>query len=114
MIFQIGAIAVLALLVLYAFGQRRRSGPISYGIIAAALAGIVLVAFPDLSTMVANAVGIGRGADLVFYVFMLIVFAAIANLHLRLRAQNEVVTLLARELAIATAKVPSGQSEPRQ
>ena len=113
MIFQIGAIAVLAMLILYAFGQRRRSGPISYGIIAAALAGIVLVAFPDLSTAVANAVGISRGADLVFYVFMLIVFAAIANLHLRLRAQNEVVTLLARELAIATATVPPGKDEPR-
>ena len=112
MIFQIGAIAVLAALILYAFGQRRRSGPISYGIIAAALAGVVLVAFPDLSTRVANAVGIGRGADLVFYVFMLIVFAAIANLHLRLRAQNEVVTLLARELALATARVPPDASEP--
>lgn len=112
MIFQIGAIAVLAALILYAFGQRRRSGPISYGIIAVALAGVVLVAFPDLSTRVANAVGIGRGADLVFYVFMLIVFAAIANLHLRLRAQNEVVTLLARELALATARVPPDASEP--
>lgn len=112
MIFQVAAIAVLALLVLYAFGQRRRSGPISYGIIGASLAGIVLVAFPDLSTKVANAVGIGRGADLVFYVFMLIVFAAIANLHLRLRAQNEVLTLLARELAIATARDPAKAREP--
>ena len=112
MIFQVAAIAVLALLVLYAFGQRKRSGPISYGIIAAALAGAVLVAFPELSTVIANAVGIGRGADLVFYVFMLIVFAAIANLHLRLRAHGEVVTLLARELAIATAKVPDDSGEP--
>ena len=65
MIFQIGALAVLALLVLYAFGQRRRSGPLSYGIILAALAGAVLVIFPDLSTTLAHAVGVGRGADLV-------------------------------------------------
>jgi len=112
MIFQIAAIAVLALLVLYAFGQRKRSGPLSYGIIAAALAGAVLVAFPDLSTLLANAVGIGRGADLVFYVFMLIVFAAIANLHLRLRAHSEVVTLLARELALLSAKNPDDTSGP--
>ena len=108
---QIGALAVLALLVLYAFGQRRRSGPISYGIILAALMGAVLVVFPDLSTSVARAVGVGRGADLIFYVFMLIVFAAIANLHLRLRAYSEVVTMLAREVALANAKAPAGKSE---
>ncbi len=112
MIFQIGALAVLALLVLYAFGQRRRSGPLSYGIILAALVGAALVSLPDLSTTLAHAVGVGRGADLIFYVFMLIVFAAIANLHLRLRAHSEVVTLLAREVALATAKMPAGQSEP--
>lgn len=112
MIFQLGALAVLALLVLYAFGQRRRSGPISYGIILAALTGAVLVIFPDLSTSVARAVGVGRGADLIFYVFMLIVFASIANLHLRLRAQNEVVTLLARELALSNAKTPRKTREP--
>lgn len=113
MIFQIGALAVLALLVLYAFGQRRRSGPISYGIILAALVGAVLVVLPDLSTTLANAVGVGRGADLVFYVFMLIVFAAIANLHLRLRAHSEVVTLLAREVALSTAKAPASVNGPR-
>jgi len=112
MIFQIGALAVLALLVLYAFGQRRRSGPLSYGIILAALAGAVLVIFPDLSTTLAHAVGVGRGADLVFYVFMLIVFAAIANLHLRLRAHSEVVTQLAREVALSTVREPARPGEP--
>lgn len=112
MIFQIGALAVLALLVLYAFGQRRRSGPLSYGIILAALAGEVLVIFPDLSTTLAHAVGVGRGADLVFYVFMLIVFAAIANLHLRLRAHSEVVTQLAREVALSTVREPARPGEP--
>lgn len=112
MIFQIGALAVLALLVLYAFGQRRRSGPLSYGIILAALAGAVLVIFPDLSTALAHAVGVGRGADLVFYVFMLIVFAAIANLHLRLRSHSEVVTMLAREVALSTVREPARPSGP--
>jgi len=107
-IFQLGATAMLALLVLYAFGQRRRSGPLSYGIMLAATAGVVLVIFPSLSTTIANAVGVGRGTDLILYVFMLIVFATIANLHLRMRAQAEVVTLLAREIALATARRPQG------
>ena len=73
--------------------------------------GAVLVIFPDLSTAIAKAVGIGRGADLIFYVFMLIVFAAIANLHLRMRAHAETVTLLAREVALLTARQPKGPAE---
>lgn len=106
MIFQAAALAVLAVLVLYAFGQRRRSGPLSYGIVLVAAVGALLVAFPALSTTVAHAVGVGRGADLILYVFMLIVFAAIGNLHLRMRAHAETTTLLARELAIAGATKP--------
>lgn len=111
MIFQLTALLVLAGLILYAFGQRRRSGPLSYGIMATALIGAVLVSFPDLTTDVANAVGIGRGADLIFYLFMLIAFAAIANLHLRMRAQAEVMTLLAREIALSTASRPDGAKD---
>jgi hypothetical protein len=111
LIFQAAALLVLAGLLLYAFGQRRRSAPLSYGIMVTAAIGAVLVVFPDLTTAVANAVGIGRGADLIFYLFMLIAFAAIANLHLRMRAQAEVVTLLAREIALATARSPDGTSK---
>lgn len=111
MIFQAAALLVLAGLLLYAFGQRRRSAPLAYGIMVTAAAGAVLVVLPDLTTAVANAVGIGRGADLIFYLFMLIAFAAIANLHLRMRAQAEVVTLLAREIALATARQPQGAKD---
>ena len=114
MIFQVAALLVLALLALYAFGQRRRSAPLSYGIMATATAGAVLVVFPNLSTAIANAVGIGRGADLIFYVFMLIVFAAIANLHLRMRAQAEVMTLMAREIALTNAMRPSASAAPKE
>ena len=106
MIFPTGALVVLAVLLLFAVGQRRHSGPLSYGMMLTAAVGAVLVIFPELSTTIANAVGIGRGADLIFYVFMLIVFAAIANLHLRMRLHAEMTTVLARELALATARQP--------
>lgn len=111
MIFQIAALLILAGLMLYAFGQRRPSAPLSYGIMATAVLGAVLVIFPDFTTTVANSVGIGRGANLVFYLFMLIGFAAIANLHLGMRANAEVVTLLAREIALATARRPGGAKD---
>jgi hypothetical protein len=111
MIFQAFAILMLAVLFLHAFGQRRRSAPLSYAIMLGAVSGTVLVLFPDLSTRLAHAVGIGRGADLVFYVFMLIIFAAVANLHLRMRASAEVTTILARELALLNAKRPAPKTD---
>ena len=107
MIFQIFLIGALTMLGVHAMTQRRRSGPLSYLIIFAALVGIVLVMFPDASTMIARMVGIGRGADLVFYVFMVTMFAAVVNIHLRLRAHDEHVTRLARELALSCAREPS-------
>ena len=103
---QVALLAALAIIAIYAFGQRRRSGPVSYGILAAVVAGAVLILLPDFSTSIANAVGVGRGADLVFYVFMLIILAAVLNIHLRLRSDAEVLTKLARELAILTARHP--------
>ena len=41
------------------------------------LAGIVAVLWPDLTTIAANAVGVGRGADLVLYL-LVTVFAYVA------------------------------------
>jgi len=67
------------------------------------LVGVVFVISPDLSNDVAHFVGVGRGADLILYCFVLITFVAIFNLHLRLRASQEMATALARAFAIATA-----------
>ena len=36
-----------------------------------ACGGLVLVIYPDLSTRLANSIGIGRGTDLILYVFIL-------------------------------------------
>ncbi|MBI4921939.1 MAG: DUF2304 domain-containing protein [Devosia nanyangense] len=110
MIFQAILVVALSVLVLYALGQRRRSGPISLVIILASVAGMLLVLFPEMSTIVANRLGIGRGADLVFYVFMLIMFAAVANLHVRMRIHSEATTALARQIALSSARQPDTRS----
>lgn len=91
----------------YAFSQRRRSWAVSVSIAVISLLGVVLVVFPDLTSWAAHLLGVGRGADLVLYCFVLITFVAIFNLHLKLRASLETTTALARALAIATADAPS-------
>lgn len=103
---QILLASFLAAAAIYAFGQRGRAPAVSFVMFIVAVAGVVLVLFPRLSTEAANMLGVGRGADLVMYVFAVIGFVLLGNLHLRMRAINEVTTELARTLAILTAVGP--------
>jgi len=65
--------------------------------------GIVLVIKPDWSSALANSLGVGRGADLVLYVWTAISVLVLANIHFRLRAYQTTITILTRELAILAA-----------
>jgi hypothetical protein len=49
----------------------------------------------------AELVGIGRGADLILYVWVCISLILLLNLHLKIRMQLELITMLARKLALA-------------
>ena len=65
------------------------------------LAGILAVLWPDLTTTVANAVGVGRGTDLVLYLFVTVfAYTAITNSQRIHRLQHD-ITLLTRELALS-------------
>lgn len=72
--------------------------------------GIVFVWDPGLSTTIAQAVGIGRGADLVFYVWIIASLAMILVLIINLRRANANITKLTRELAILEASVKASLS----
>ena len=58
---------------------------------------------PSHATRLAALVGIGRGVDLIIYTWVAISLMILLNLHLKLRAQMELITVLAREIAIANA-----------
>lgn len=107
MIAQALLVVGLAVIMAYALAQRRRSVFVANAVVTGAALGLALVAAPDLANLSANAVGIGRGADLVIYIFILLSLAAIFNLHLRLRSEREVTTQIVRELAIRGARHPA-------
>jgi len=90
----------------YALSQHRRSRWLSTVLMVISVAGAVFVLLPNLTNEIANAVGVGRGADLVLYCFVLISLFAIFNIHLRLRASAGTTTELARALAIMSATGP--------
>ncbi len=80
-------------------------------IIAFIAAGIILVLFPELTNKVAHALGVGRGADLVFYLSILFFFFIILKLYARIRRLEESFTKMIRENSIASAKKMEGDNK---
>ena len=66
--------------------------------------GILAVVFPNVSTEVANLIGIGRGADLILYLMTTFLLLTVTMLHIRIQQLNKSLALFAREIAKQTAR----------
>jgi small membrane protein len=106
MIAQVVLSLLLGIVLLYAWAQYRRSPIVTVLSCAVSLIGFYFVWIPSHATRVAELVGIGRGADLVLYVWVCISLVVLLNLHLKLRTQHELITQLARSIALANATLP--------
>ncbi len=103
MIAQLILSSLLAAILLYAWTEYRRSPAVAILAVLVATAGLYFVWVPEHSTQLAELVGIGRGVDLILYVWVCISLIVLLNLHLKLRTQTELITTLARKIAIADA-----------
>jgi hypothetical protein len=101
MIAQIFFSLLLGTVFLYAWIEYRRSPVVAVLSSMIALAGLYFVWVPSHSTWLAEFVGIGRGVDLILYTWVGISLLVILNLHLKLRTQLELITVLARKIALA-------------
>jgi hypothetical protein len=106
MIAQLVLSLLLGVVLIYAWAQYRRSPIVTVLSCAVSLFGFYFVWIPSHATRVAELVGIGRGADLVLYVWVCISLVVLLNLHLKLRTQHELITQLARSIALANATLP--------
>ncbi len=62
--------------------------------------GFVFVWIPDITNSIARMVGVGRGADLIMYIWIVLNLLFILRLHIKLREQSEALTQLARLIAL--------------
>jgi len=90
----------------YAFLQRKKSRIVGTMITVISFAGIYFVAYPEKSTTLAHFLGVGRGADLVTYCWILISLVISLNLQFKILHLHGVVTELTRELAIRSPRMP--------
>ncbi len=96
---QIVLIAALILFVVYIYRLRTVFlDRIIY--LVCALVGIVLVIDPPLSTQIANWLGIGRGVDLLFYLFIIASLFYIVATRSRIRRLEQQITRLVQQNAI--------------
>jgi hypothetical protein len=112
MIGQLFLTAILAAILLYAWSAYRKAPVIGLASVVVALAGLYFVWMPDQATWLAHRAGIGRGVDLIVYTWVLISLLMLLNLHLKLRAQAELITRLARAMALAEAGRTTPTSPP--
>ena len=107
--FQIMALIVLGLLfagiaIVVLRGQVSRRAGLPWAAIW--LVAAVAIVWPNITTIVAKALGIRRGADLVLYCFVLVALIGFYMTYVRLRRLNANLTLLVRHLAIQNAVAP--------
>jgi hypothetical protein len=72
------------------------------------LFGVVFVLYPDFANRLANLLGVGRGADLFFYIFSVLATYGMLMLYVRTRTLERQLTDVVRHIAIAEAKAPDG------
>ena len=103
MIAQVILSILLAGILVYAFSEYARSPAVAVLAGLVTTAGLYFVWVPEHSTQLAELVGIGRGVDLILYIWVCLSLIVVLNLHLKLRTQMELITTLARKIALADA-----------
>ncbi len=79
--------------------------------IALVLGGMAFAFNPALSTRIANAIGIGRGTDLIVYAFVILSLFRQVSMSVQHKRFERQITALVRELALARALRGSPPSE---
>lgn len=69
------------------------------------LLAVAAVVRPDLVTAIANAVGVGRGSDLLLYILVMAFLFVVLNVYLKFKDADAREADLVRVLAIAEARV---------
>ena len=89
-------------------GLRRRDALwLSLALVAAAVA----LAWPESTSAVARALGIGRGADLLLYVSVFAMGAGFLGAHVRMRRTERALTEVVRALALEDAEERYGSRD---
>jgi len=106
MLIQIILIAIIAVMVVrLIFKMKSREIGMGYFVLWLViwLIAIILIGFPNISSYLANTVGVGRGVDLIVYVAIIAGFYLQFKLLMRIEKMEKNITSITRHLAIKEA-----------
>lgn len=106
MIVSLMLIVVLASLLIYSIKLITRGNLVGLPLLLLSSAAIFFVIYPEESGVIANVLGVGRGADLLLYFCFMAGVLLILLVHLKFRQQNIMITELARKVALNNAPHP--------
>jgi hypothetical protein len=98
--FQVLLLLLVAAAMFYFMIVTRRSAVQRLFVLSFFVGVTVCVLFPAATTVVAHAIGIGRGADLVLYLSVFFLFVALFQAQLRLKHNEARLTAVVRALAV--------------
>jgi hypothetical protein len=90
--------------------QRTTSRLMRTLVLAVVALGAFFVWVPEAANEVAEYFGVGRGADLILYSWVVITLALIVFLYLRVARLSRKLTLLARSMALGHPRLPAEES----
>jgi small membrane protein len=103
------------LLITYWFLSNRTSSKVrawqKIGLLSLFILAILAVLFPNLLNDIANAVGVGRGADLVLYIFVFAFMAYVTIQYIKQKEHDRTTATLVRRIAIIEANEKAAESE---
>lgn len=108
----IAAIAVVAALLTRSTAGARHQAIRRLLLLGFVAAAVLAVMFPAFLTMLAQAVGVGRGTDLLLYALVIAFVSYIATSHRRANALARKITLLTRELGLSEARAAAVDQAP--
>jgi len=87
----------------YSYKKIRSSYLDAFLIFLFVITGIFFVLFPDYTTVLAHFLGIGRGADLIFYLAILFFSFIMMKLYHKVRGLEQMLTKIIREQSLTSA-----------
>ncbi|HEY1085852.1 MAG TPA: DUF2304 domain-containing protein [Candidatus Saccharimonadales bacterium] len=117
MIFQLILVAsaiVLAFVVLSRFGVQSRRALQKVTWLLLSLLIIVAVLFPGTVGYIANMLGIGRGADLVLYVFTISFIFFVLYAYIHNQKERDTLYRLSRQIALLEARQRYGKTKAKR
>lgn len=103
---------VLGAALVYASVQKLMPRPVTGTFALLVAVGVYFVWMPTHTTVVAQWLGVGRGTDLLIYLWIVLTLIVGLNLHLKIQSIRAEITELARAMALATVLEPEEPEAP--